>query len=306
MLKVSKILILLITITIIISGICGFILVKFVLMRSDSTKKNYRYQAPHADAKTKFYHSLESKPWAHVVAKYMEQQKKQEDELMQEFYKLADINTQELQECKNYYHQHYLTSEQEECCCITEQAKKEIKQKDIALIFDFLHKQNIDIPALKVVATAQKGLAATQQSHVYIDDEALLDADKNSLSPLTQAILLHEMQHAMHDDSFNIFIIKLILEKWALHDWTNDDCPEKIKQAKDLLTRFDKFREKRADILAGLVDPMHARVSADCYKRMVDQGLGDVEIGTHPTNATRYAYLDTLHKEMTAPVKSNK
>jgi len=296
MFKVSKIIIPVITII-----VCGLVQAKFMNAQPDSTQKPHEYRAPHADAKTKFYNYLKGKRWAHVVAKYMEQQKNQERALMQEFFKLVDIDACGLQQCKNCFYEHYVVCEQEECSCITTQAKNEISQKDTALIFDFLHKQNIDIPTLKIVATTEKGLAVAKQSYVYIDDAAMLDADHNSISPLIQAILLHEMQHIMHDDNFNIFVMERILEKWALQDWATDDCcPQRIKQAKDLLSRFDKFREQRADILAGLVDPVYARVSADCYKRMVDKGLGDVEVGTHPTNATRYAYLDNLYKEMTA------
>ncbi|MDR3549952.1 MAG: hypothetical protein P4L31_00935 [Candidatus Babeliales bacterium] len=249
------------------------------------------YRAPYAGTQATFYQYLSGKPWSGVVERYTTQQAKQEQSLNDEVFNILGINQEQFNQYKAEFYPLYLGSQEKQCCQVTARAKKEICEHE-PLIFDFLLEHEIDVSSMKVIPTEDMGIAAATQSNLYIDDAAIVDKKKNDLTDLAQADILHEMQHVLHDDSFNIFVIKNLLLQHA------QSCPTKIKQYKKLLSRFDKFREKRADILAGLVDPLYARVSADYYADQVALGLGDEPCDTHPTPATRYAYLNQLHKEI--------
>jgi len=277
-----------------IGGIASATLFYFVFVAKQKIKNNAdqsAYQAPHSQTKEAFYENLGGKPWDKVVAKYMTKQAEQEATLKQEVFNILGIDEQKFNEYKAEFWPHYKISEKKQCCAVTARAKNEMC-KHAPIIFDFLNEHDINVCYMNVIPTKEMGAAAATQSNLYIDDACILNKKDKDLTCLAKADILHEMQHVLHDDSFNIFVIKNLLLNHA------NNCPEKIAQYNELFSRFDKFREKRADILAGLVDPCFARVSADFYYQDVCQGIGDEPCDTHPTPATRHAYLDQLHKEM--------
>jgi len=259
--------------------------------------QNLAYKAPYSGEKAKFYQYLANKPWAGVAESYINKQANQEQLLKNEVFSLLGINQKEFDDYKAEFHALYLGSQEKQYCQVSSRAKKAQCQHS-PLIFDFLDQHEIDVRSIKIIPTEDMGVAAATQSNLYIDDAAIIDKKEGCLTDLAQADLLHEMQHVLHDDSFDIFVIKNLLLMSA------DGDAQQIAKFKKLLSRFDKFRENRADTLAGLVDPIYARVSADYYAKEVAQGLGDEPCDTHPTPAVRYAYLDKLHTEMSGCIKN--
>jgi len=253
------------------------------------------YQAPHAKSAVQFYTYLEQKPWAPVVQKYMNEQKQKEQELFDEVFAMLGINQATLNEYKKAYYSYYLEGQDRQRCDVSKRAVKKmcnVQQDDIK---NFLGDCSVNIDAMNIVSTKEMGIACATQSNLYIDEAGIVNKN-NELTEQVKADLLHEVQHMLHDDSFNIWILRVIFKEWA------QDNQEKTKLFTALMSRFDKFRENRADILAGLVDPIYARVSADYYKNDVEVNGQDIS-DTHPNNSERFAYLDQLHKEMLGATK---
>ena len=163
------------------------------------------------------------------------------------------------------------------------------------IISKFFAKFNIDSRAVDVIRNDKKDRLITTDSGIYLS-ERKLQVDNLTESEL-QAAILHEVQHILKKDDSLLWFLRLYKYKsigrmlrCVFSISYNRKCNKVIK-------KVAHFREKRADILAGLCSATYARALLQFYKKQLELYV-DRDSWSHPKFSTRVAYMQKLCSDM--------
>ncbi len=128
--------------------------------------------------------------------------------------------------------------------------------------------------------------AATDQYTTLLYPEELLKAPTTWTE--IEVTLAHELMHIANEDSFNMYCLNQFYEtKKQTHSIPT-------KKFNTMKGKWERLQEKRADLLAGLIDVQYAQAFAQEFKRDISPNEKLKPTSTHPTAQDRYEYLTTL------------
>ncbi|MCK5632180.1 hypothetical protein KAH94_00355 [bacterium] len=131
--------------------------------------------------------------------------------------------------------------------------------------------------------------AATDQFTILIDPEILLETHNNESE--IKATIAHELIHIMHQDNFHVYCLDYLQKKAKL----SRKNKKLFKQTKGT---WERFQEKRADILSGLIDLEYATAHKNHFERHMPENEKIKLTSTHPTENQRYTYMTLVVKKM--------
>jgi hypothetical protein len=103
-----------------------------------------------------------------------------------------------------------------------------------------------------------------------------------------EAVIMHEIAHIIHKDSIVWRAMLDLVERAPFY---------KKPQGLLIMRKWSLFREKRADLIAGLSGYRRAQALAHFYKKLLESKQYNVWINvTHPKLQKRIAYLNDLSK----------
>lgn len=251
----------------------------------NTAKQEACYKAPWQDARDNYYKLLLSKPWGAVSKKYIEFFKQRENELLQDFFKLAGITEQEFEASKMERNEEYLE--------LLMRSSAHILNDNYALrikqAFDLI---GIDKSKVKIIIDENIQTMAANEYHLSICPDGM--SEYINVFEF-DASVFHEIMHMLHSDAF----ISWVMARWSAKAGYSSFIP-----------KWNHFTERRADILAGLLHPEYAFGSYRQFERSLPLtlkifprlriGSPEAIYDSHPKDSVRVAYLRALHKEMLA------
>jgi len=240
-------------------------------------------------AKQAYYAKLKAKPWGKVAEKYIKQLEDGEKALMQEWYTTLGCTAEQWQQFLVQQWPGFIAANKNRTK-ENIQAKTWVEHTDAgknAAIDALLCECEVDPKYIKKFRDTSKNTCSARQNLIFIGDDLPEGPFKSTIA--------HEIQHILHNDSF----VEVRLNNAA--NGSNSSIPSK-KEREKFITKFNKFQERRADILAGLLAPTHAYHLAEFFGQ-VDKNRTHINhyIATypeHPTCLERYRYMRQLHQEM--------
>jgi len=249
---------------------------------------------------------------------YQNSLKKEEQELKTNLFTLVDIEDQnEWQEIKNN-----LQSDYKELCSDELEITTPLPAKLANPIVDLLKEKKIrtmlniknvvrDPGDLKITAFKKNGQtitfscdeslgadAATNQFNVFFDPELVLETHANTAE--IKATVAHELIHIANEDVFDTYCIERLYRERR----KKIKVPrKKYRKAKG---KWERFHEKRADLLSGLIEPEYAQAHEQHFKRNMPTKECFKSTSTHPTDRQRYGYVKKLVNDLhnTIPEKN--
>ncbi len=282
----------------------------------DKEKDEQRLEShknPYETQRRKYYEELLTKPWGEVSKKYIDALQAEEKELMKEFFKLTGIKHDEFE--KFIQHEFERINE----------FKKNMQSstRRIAFLRPFntspasLTVQEECKSLLNKVGINYSEFKILRGEHTRIENDFLIVGHElNQGTSLLKVAVCHEINHILHDDALRVYCINEFIR-------TKKQNAANYAIIKAHALRFRRFIEKRADLLANLLDLSYVQADSQKFKEWAEiepLGLGNPPkpwykktIGkikylepTHPTNTVRAAYLTQLHQEMLEAIEKNK
>lgn len=245
--------------------------------------KTELYLNPLQKEKTAFYRQLMSLPWSPVAQKYIEKLNAEEEALMQEFFNMCNITQEKWQFILKGIVALYNEASQK-LIAQSKESSKELSRR-VKLVMNSIHLADDRIKILSDDTAFQ--MQTTQQS-IQLNEKRCLKMKNAEFD----ASVLHELMHILHDEGFQYTFIRFFASKLQVNH----------KLFNSFSLRFKNFAERRADMLAALVDPTHAialagsfqlSYTAEWFARAMDSTEDE-----HPYCYQRKAYLNKLHQEM--------
>jgi len=269
-------------------------------------EENRKYGFSFESDRKIFYEYLKSRPWGKTVKGRLEECENEYQEWLQKWCKLGKITPSEweayvhdnIDSCKikelNTISFFKNNKRLDDLSRIRAHAMMELLGLDKARIELVCRREGFQHPIGSVISCI---MICPEECKVFFKNDEQF-----------QAAFLHELQHLFHND----YAVGALIEKFgsASNNIWWGDLEESLKQ-------FRHLTEKRADILAGLVDPKYAQSLADAFLELKNPSPELVMWGfnssdfykehdSHPSDASRVANLNQLHKDMLAEIESNK
>jgi hypothetical protein len=190
----------------------------------------------------------------------------------------------------------------------------DIKKRCSTAVSDLLRQKILAILAQSPIKRAIKVVrdhSPTGSDIVALQNTLVVDEERFTRNypedSQIQAIIWHEITHIMHEDDL-IMRALAVLRDTALNTssysgWLRtwgDKVKDKFNESQyqSSLVPWYHFRERRADLLSGLADKANAAALAQAFKRFSSVAT-EKHDNLHPTMATRVAYLNKLHSDIT-------
>jgi len=154
---------------------------------------------------------------------------------------------------------------------------------------------NIDTTNIDFSRNDKTHRLSSTDSAIFISEDQL--QEDNLTGDQLQAALLHEMQHIFHKDHSTLCFLGLYAQKNLLKKIKLFLFKRYRKKYEDLFVRVAHFREKRADIGAGLHSLKYAKALLNFYKAEL-VNYEDKDTNTHPKTSKRVAYMQKLVDDM--------
>ncbi|MCX5922931.1 MAG: hypothetical protein NTX86_06425 [Candidatus Dependentiae bacterium] len=282
------------------------------------------YELPFEQARNQCSEDLGKTLWGEVAKERIERLKKEEQSLMDELFKNTRITPAEW------------SRYEEDCCGIVERGELKSREckdeenmseqdllvwkKRVSSIQKLLMDCNISPDEIKIVPEENDGspMVAHSANKTIFIDPVMMHTDFN-IAHSFEAAACHEIQHLLHDDTIKKVILLALLETHNI-----DRVYGEL-----FSNRLSRFQEKRADILAGLLDPKYAKSLSDMFSQrdqrnksefvaklswlqwtLYQTGVSRIPSrksdNTHPLDSERAQYLKKLHQEMVAAIEKNK
>ncbi len=229
---------------------------------------------PFEEQRKKYYATLLIKPWGEIAKKYIEQLEKEERALMTELFRSTNTTEQQWQQFEQAYeyknifgHLPFIGA--------PFPARVEV-QIAVRKIFE---EAGLDLKKFRIHGTSLPSAIS------YSGNMLSVEHDLNPSTNLFKATIWHEIQHLFHNDEHRIYCI---------HDFIQQKSKNN-KELEEIGLKLQRFAEKRADILANLLDPSYAKDDAEHYANFAEF---DLKVQTHPTNLCRSQYLQNLYNDM--------
>lgn len=262
------------------------------------------YKAPFESQRQKFREQLLNAQWKEVSREYIDSLDVEAKQLREEFFTLTKISEDEYNVCKCMYFNKFGFMKEIEDRFATKYAVLQgpYLERTTAL----LKLLSFDTTNIIFLVADDNGspLAAAQKQLIV---NPYLCAKFKNINAFDAAVF-HECVHMMEDDTFEMVVQAVLCE---LH-CADEEAAKKYHIKKSL------FNEKRADILAGLINPeltlalaedFHRSSNPPWIKRISDVALYgrfipyDKTSLRHPKNSERAVYLKELHEKMVAAMK---
>jgi len=166
-----------------------------------------------------------------------------------------------------------------------------------SMVAKFFASLNIDATNIDFFRNDKKSRLFSTDSGIYLSEERL--NQDNLTEDELQVALLHEVQHILNKDHSTLCFLGL----YAQENWLRRiGCvlfARYRKKYEDMFMRVTHFREKRADILAGLHGLKYARALLKFYKKELET-YEDKDTKTHPRSSARVAYMQKLVDDIQA------
>lgn len=294
------------------------------------------YKPPFEEQCKKYYAELLKKPWGEVAKKYIEQFEKEENELMKEIFETLQLKTaleitpelktktvEEMKDLDLKCREYFLNREQEWIKQkLAYYPEDPIEPRVKIRIYNFLKQFEID-DQITIVPSNDTDFLEAGLSTIRVGDECFknhpfwqnTDAGKFFLKDIwVDSAILHEIQHILQADYFKLYIFGL---------FATPNFPIQIDQKKleKCVLKYRILAEKRADVLAGLMEPKFAIGLAEYFlyilrypspwyiKPLYAVGLAHevsgVKASGHASYTERSIYMKQLHKEMIEAIKNN-
>jgi len=214
---------------------------------------------PHFEKqRQEYYAKVMSKPWSKIAHQYIAALEQQKDQFDKTIFGISlSISQEAKQSLEAEKHQVRDTCERISKVWLKEHRKQSTPLPPVVSrqVYESFVAHGISPDAIAVVGKGSFDTMAYAQSTLYIGKKFLKPSLYMQLWNIKnphqiKAVTLHEIQHMMHDDIVNL---ELAQRTVAL---TND---------------YKCFLEQRADIMAGLYDPLYAKALAYHYLSL--QGL---------------------------------
>jgi len=132
--------------------------------------------------------------------------------------------------------------------------------------------------------------AATSQFTVHVNPDVLLETHKTPAE--MKATIAHELVHITHEDPLDLFCIDLV------YRYRKNLVKTPRKKFRKTRGMWERFQEKRADILSGLIDIEYAQAHQNHFERNMPKKEKLKLTSTHPTDRQRHEYISKLVKDM--------
>jgi len=219
------------------------------------------YKSPFEDQRKNFHRDLLLKPWGKVAQQHIAALEAEEKTLIGEMMQLTELTAAQLDQFKKQEHVSYLAvvryHNKER---VIKNVQHSIPSYVMQTIFDSLALLGVSSAQIQIIADNEIDSIKVQQSAFLIGDFFL----ENSLKKVPRWVdkkkcigdaVRHEMIHILYDDSFFSHMLNQIVLK----------NPGKINAFESLKLKISQFHERRADTLAGLMDPKYALSAADFF-----------------------------------------
>ena len=296
--------------------------------KADKEQAVQPYKPPFDEQRKQYYARLLALPWGNVAKKYIDQLEAEEKALMKEFFEVTEITQEEYEKEAAEFTLQYdkLPSPIQEEYPLSDTLKQMII---IELGICSINPKEIKI-AQKKRAVDEWSKHKKEDGHLSFGADLDFGADRRGIwanegagwhasnlsdhgESIVKHFILHEIMHILFDDGFEGILQKRFVrsffdkasssKKWSLLFGGNP---------KDVYLRYARFIERRADILAGLVDLNAARAYMNVNQRSVKPqfrrtlayvfSLGNVDLDSydeyHEPISVRAAYMTQLHDEM--------
>jgi hypothetical protein len=261
----------------------------------------------HAESEKNSSSSVEQKAWTAVEERYRKEFAQEETQLMQEACQILGITQAEWDQAIPALLERYNKRIHDELA-VTYEIPLSINY--VTMVHEMLQKSNIDLKSIKIVRNdnfkGNIGVAGNTTKGILCINERYCTAQNYSNDEL-KAYIAHEIQHLIHDDSF----------------FSELTCVGNMNCKKVILwnRKYKKFKERRADISAGLANLSYTQALRDIfatkgtynscmnYEEQIEDAF-DIEnlwyTQEHPAYKTRFTYMDKLYWEMMACVEQQK
>lgn len=293
---------------------------------------SHAYVPTYQKEKDAYYANIQKKAWGTITAAYIKLLAEEEKSLHQTFFELTNADQSILDQFKKKYSKEKSTIYKE---IDDENSQYEVQSNMKSKVIDLLKEHCINtnnINVMIVTNDAIDSLAQASGTTIFISQSLVHNNNSIELSALAKTIILHELQHILHDDDLN----NATLENISLEI----DSIENRELAYSQAMKIKTFQEKRADILAMLAHLEYAQATAHSFKTPDGQKIEETiksmhtqgesikdmlstleelfekfhldsddslmaELSAHPSSPDRYFYSKLLHKEMTTLKKES-
>lgn len=211
--------------------------------------------------------------------------KQEEQKIKAKFWAVAGITEKEWQDALRQAQIDYNAVEHEvrakySAC---EPVSEEIKNMTNRLLTE----QNINPDHIEIFGHTREGTLSAYASIILISESFLKSLDATQLE--TEAVIMHEIMHIAQQEQIERQCIRTIIKDALLFN--------KMRLI-PIRNRWQRFREKRADILAGLTSLERAKALATLYSKLLKSDLYNSQDKNHPSLRARIEYMLSLHKQM--------
>jgi len=273
----------------------------------------------HIDARKKYDEYLKGLPSGQAAEKYIKWRNDCDQELFNEFLKLADCTKEEFDAnfqsigFQSALNRHALADKKQEFIDFLTKHKPFKQRSDEALgISPALESAAVD--SLKLAGinpdTVKRclypkaemtdpnnymGVFMKGASLVLKISQRACEDNRHHVSNLTKFALMHEMQHLLHNDISTYINMRFFLAKKKID----------AQEADAYMLKRLRFYEKRADIFAGLSDIKLVDARYENCSIALQTDLRDHNKDEHDTPAAQLAYIKDLHEEMLVEIEKN-
>jgi len=322
-----------------VAVICGC--AGYQIFDNQPTTKTEKYIPPFQDARIKVYQALKSGPTKETATKYIKAFQEEEQAIMADVFKILRINSEQDRQAWEYCKRTvalWRSRWDQEKIEISKKEYSDVPENLKAMINKLLQESYINPNQIALLKGSQ---VAVRQRVIFVKNNSLInkitaliggmplweachvDSWTSEQKAYMAAVFMHEIQHILHDDwcgagfivNFPLFHLNKKIDQTAL-----DAC----------VLRLKILQEKRADIMAGLMNPRYAKALSGYYNQhstllrkanvithdYMTQGLKflpqtikkwtSLEKDPHEFDWHRTAYMKKLHEEMLAEIAKNK
>ncbi|MDR3647024.1 MAG: hypothetical protein P4L22_05795 [Candidatus Babeliales bacterium] len=290
------------------------------------------YMPTYQKEKEAYYANIQKKAWGTITTAYIKLLAEEEKSLHQIFFELTQTNQSILDQFKKKYSKEKSTIYKE---IDDEHSQYEVSSNMKSKVTDLLKEYCINTNNINVMIVTNDSIDSLAQASgttIFISQSLVHNNNDIELSALAKTIILHELQHILHEDDLNNDTLANIC--------VENPSTEKHELAYSQAMKIKTFQEKRADILAMLAHHEYAQATAHSFKtadgqkieeaikRMHAQGASKkdmlstleelfekfnfdsddflmAELTAHPSPTDRYFYSKLLHKEMSTLKKES-
>ena len=223
-----------------------------------------------------------------VKAKYSKLLADEYNEILHGFLSMCGVSLTEWKAHVQSCLPNYEKEEAHDAQAIKNNGSKPLRPNTIALVKKMLEQAKINRP-VHILSNQQTGNDAYARRSIVVINEQKCDTECPKQAYF-EAMMSHEMQHLIFEDTFVGFCISELYKK-------HGQRVKNVQAWNALLHRFEHFYERRADILGALAKPEYVAVRREAFNYLMTW-FDLSEDKDHPSMQSRYAQMVQIEREI--------